>query len=109
MSKYCPQCQQTHPLSNFSHHKSRADGHAAWCKSCTALYHRSAQGICSLRQARKRYKVRHPEKVAAAAKKRGASTILTRRKSRAKHAEKIRAYQAKYYEEHAAALREYQA
>ena len=38
--KYCPKCNKTRSMSDFHKDKSNKDGHAFYCKECSAEYGR---------------------------------------------------------------------
>ncbi|GEM_PF-1803579 len=38
MTKNCPKCKQTKPISEFTKNRSRKDGLLYWCKTCHKVY-----------------------------------------------------------------------
>ena len=55
--KYCNQCGNDKPLSEFNKNRSRVDGHADWCRACMAGWRKvwKWNNIETYRKAKKRW------------------------------------------------------
>ena len=61
VTKTCPKCKTTKPLSQFGKDRSRKDGFTCWCKSCqhysNARYQQTEQGKANSRKHSAKYRL----------------------------------------------------
>ena len=64
-SKYCPNCKQVKPLSEFYKDIYRPDGLQSWCNTCQKTYRQSQKGKKVHQRGNRKYYLRYPEKIKA--------------------------------------------